>query len=350
MTNAQNAPDQHAQGGLVGAWHAMPGAASQAFATPEICAPGVSTACRVHAVEAETARERSAQAKWQPCGKVYCRAWHAMPLRKACSPDGLFRHASGSRCSLGAAHATGAGRAWRACAGFAQGRHCVWTGRPPRGGRDRSRMPTDGNGHAVVTPLATLYTDATLTVTAPNPLQTDGIGNYHFYAPSGRYMIQITGTNITGTMTYPDVILAADSSAGGSGSDITAFGLTLGGNLSVAGNASIAGTFSTGNFSPSALSVTGNSSVAGPRPYIDVTAYGAVGNNIHDDTSAIQAAINAYCTGQTLSNGGSIYFPPGTYSVAQPQTPSTSPVFTICTGIHFLLAGIPRYTRRRDIR
>ena len=57
------------------------------------------------------------------------------------------------------------------------------------------------------TPMATLYTDATLTVPAANPLQTDGIGNYHFYAPAGRYQIQITGLGITGTMTYPDVIL-----------------------------------------------------------------------------------------------------------------------------------------------
>ena len=76
--------------------------------------------------------------------------------------------------------------------------------------------------------------------------------------------------------------------------------------------------------------------MAGPRPYIDVTAYGAVGNNSHDDTSAIQAAINVYCTGQTLSNGGTIYFPPGTYNVSQPQNPSTAPIFTICTGIHLL--------------
>jgi hypothetical protein len=33
------------------------------------------------------------------------------------------------------------------------------------------------------TPLATIYTDATLTVPASNPFQSDGIGNYHFYAP-----------------------------------------------------------------------------------------------------------------------------------------------------------------------
>jgi hypothetical protein len=33
------------------------------------------------------------------------------------------------------------------------------------------------------TPLATRYTDATLTVTSPNLFHADGIGNYHSYAP-----------------------------------------------------------------------------------------------------------------------------------------------------------------------
>jgi hypothetical protein len=78
-------------------------------------------------------------------------------------------------------------------------------------------------------PLATIYSDATLTATASNPFQGDGIGNYHFYAPAGRYMVQITGTGITGARTYPDVILAPDVSSSGAGNDISAFGLTLGG-------------------------------------------------------------------------------------------------------------------------
>lgn len=34
------------------------------------------------------------------------------------------------------------------------------------------------------TPLATLYTDTTLTTTAPNPLLADGIGNYHYLRAS----------------------------------------------------------------------------------------------------------------------------------------------------------------------
>jgi len=87
------------------------------------------------------------------------------------------------------------------------------------------------------TPLATLYTDATLTTTSPNPFQADGIGNYHFYAPAGRYLIQISGPQITGTLNYPDAILPADVSSSGAGNNISAFGLTLSGNLSVAGNA-----------------------------------------------------------------------------------------------------------------
>ena len=87
----------------------------------------------------------------------------------------------------------------------------------------------------------------------------------------------------TGTITQPDVILPADLSSSGSGNNISAFGLTLGGNLSVAGNATISGTltssgFNPGTLTPTTLNVTGNSTVAGPRPYIDVTSpqFGAI--------------------------------------------------------------------------
>ena len=135
-------------------------------------------------------------------------------------------------------------------------------------------------------PLASVYTDATLTAVSANPFQTDGLGNYHFYAPAGRYMVQISSPQISGTLTYPDVILPADASSSEAGNNISAFGLTLGGNLAVAGNATVSGTltsatFNPGALTPSSLQVGGSACFGGPRPYIDVTCpqYGARGDS-----------------------------------------------------------------------
>ena len=196
------------------------------------------------------------------------------------------------------------------------------------------------------TPLATIYTDATLTVPAPNPVQADGIGNYHFYAPAGRYYLQITGPQISGALNYPDVILPADVSSSGSGNNISAFGLSLGGNLTVAGNATVNGTLSSTNFNPGTLapttiSVLGNETVTGPRPRVDVTAFGAKGDGVTDDTAAIQAAITFVCNSHlTALAGGTIFFPPGFYILSQPQLPSTAPIFPLpCNGLHLIGGG-----------
>ena len=207
-------------------------------------------------------------------------------------------------------------------------------------------------------PLATIYTDATLTTPASNPFAGDGIGNYHFYAPAGRYLVQISGPGMT-TQTYPDVILPADLSSTASGNNISAFGLSLGGNLSVAGNATINGTLTTtnfnpGTFSPSSLAITGDASIGGPRPYIDVTApqYGAKGDGSVNDGPAIQAAINAACAttigGQSMHPD--VFLPPGYYVVTQTQTPSTSAALTIACDVRLRGGGAfgPQFTRTTE--
>jgi hypothetical protein len=51
--------------------------------------------------------------------------------------------------------------------------------------------------------LATIYSDATGSVPSQKPFQSDGIGNYHFYAPVGRYMIQISAPQILGRRLLP---------------------------------------------------------------------------------------------------------------------------------------------------
>ncbi|MGH9690059.1 MAG: beta strand repeat-containing protein [Candidatus Acidiferrales bacterium] len=161
-------------------------------------------------------------------------------------------------------------------------------------------------------PLATIYTDATLTVPSANPFQADGIGNYHFYAPAGRYEIQISSPQISGTITQPDVILPPDLSTSGAGNNISAFGLTLGGNLSVAGNTTISGTLTTANFNPgaftpSSLSVTGPGCMAGPRPSLDVTCppYNAVGDAgiLNGQNGSITAGTNTFTVSTTPVSG-----------------------------------------------
>lgn len=165
-----------------------------------------------------------------------------------------------------------------------------------------------------MSPLAlTSSQDITATIT-PQAALLPTNGGSGIVNPGTQYQIPLYPTN--GSTVSPSNITT----------DATKNNLNVPGSVTTGGNTATTGNTSTG----------GNLSVGGPRPYIDVTAYGAVGNNSHDDTTAIQNAINTFCTGQTIANGGSIYFPPGTYKVSQPQTPSTSPVFTICSGIHIL--------------
>ncbi len=138
---------------------------------------------------------------------------------------------------------------------------------------------------APCSPLATLYSNAALTQALANPLTTDGLGNYVFYAAPGKYTIQIYGPNLT-TRVLPDVILPSDPSAPTfstltTTSGITAFSLSLGGNLTVAGNSAVTGTLTVGGAPvPSTaqdLQWSSSQRFKGPIPYRDISAFGPPG-------------------------------------------------------------------------
>jgi len=108
-------------------------------------------------------------------------------------------------------------------------------------------MPASGQP---CTPLALIYSDPALTQALANPTTTDGLGNYSFYAAPGKYEIEVSGPGIT-TKQLPNVILPNDpssptfSSVNSSGA-ISAFSLSLTGNLTVNGNTTVVGNLASG--------------------------------------------------------------------------------------------------------
>ncbi len=103
-------------------------------------------------------------------------------------------------------------------------------------------MPASGQP---CTPLALIYSDAALTQALANPTTTDGLGNYFFYAAPGKYEIEISGPAIT-TKQIPNVILPNDPASPTFSGAISAFSLTLSGNLTVNGSTTVVGNLASG--------------------------------------------------------------------------------------------------------
>ena len=103
-------------------------------------------------------------------------------------------------------------------------------------------MPATGQP---CTPLALIYSDAALTQAIANPTASDGLGNYFFFAAPGRYEIEISGPGIT-TKQIPNIILPSDPSSPTFSGAVSAFSLTLSGNLTVNGNTTVLGNLASG--------------------------------------------------------------------------------------------------------
>ena len=212
-------------------------------------------------------------------------------------------------------------------------------------------------------PLASVYSDAALTQALANPLSTDGLGNYTFYAAPGRYEIEISGPSIT-TKQLPNVILPSDPTAPTfttvtTTSGISAFSLSLTGNLTVNGSAAVTGTLTVGGAPIPSVGAdnqwTSSQRFKGPIPWRDVTAYMPAGGcdnsgiSINKNTSG---GINATSTALTLTsdlgfkNGCGIFVQGAgaTSALATPNaTGAPSPVLyggAGSTTVHYKVAAI----------
>ncbi|HUJ93407.1 MAG TPA: hypothetical protein VLW46_00430, partial [Candidatus Bathyarchaeia archaeon] len=117
------------------------------------------------------------------------------------------------------------------------------------------------------TPLALIYSDPGLTQALANPTATDGLGNYSFYAAPGRYEIEVSGPGIT-TKQLPNVILPNDPSSPTFSGAVSAFSLSLGGNLTVSGNTTVVGNLASGT-----VNVTNQSTAPGTPASGTVNVY-----------------------------------------------------------------------------
>lgn len=259
-------------------------------------------------------------------------------------------------------------------------------------------MPASGQP---CTPLALIYSDAALTQALANPITTDGLGNYFFYAAPGQYEIEISGPGIT-TKQIPNVILPNDPSSPTFSGAVSAFSLNLSGNLTVNGNTTVIGNLASGTLNltnqsappgaasagtvnlytktadkhlyykddtgtelgplgPGAMTNVANTWTAqqnfdadtrykGPNPYVDVTRYGvrAVSASTTPAAVGLTASISNGSTSATISSASSfvngdgvvIYGAGAPHSMTTPSAPTVTPsVARVMTGTGDVVNG-----------
>jgi len=169
-------------------------------------------------------------------------------------------------------------------------------------------------------------TGGTVTTSAlPNPVQTNGNGYFYAYVASNPYTVQVYSSTIQ-TLVYADQYPLG----GGGGGGGTPGGVDT--NVQVNGSGVFigpSGLIYTYGATPPVFSIPGNLQVKSGQPWYDVTAWGAKGDGVTDDTAAItaaytQAASDLHAAG--FGGGGTVYFPhsSGCYKFSTLTIPSGS--------------------------
>jgi len=156
------------------------------------------------------------------------------------------------------------------------------------------------------TPLAT-YADYDGTTTNTNPVILDSRGEADVWLSSSYYKLKLTDSNNVEIWTVDHIGGFATMA------DVTAAINALTASLAASSGSSLIGFIQAGT---GAVATTAQAKM---RETISVKDFGAVGDDTHDDTTNIQAAINYANT-----IGGDVYFPAGIYKITNTLTINNS--------------------------
>jgi len=156
------------------------------------------------------------------------------------------------------------------------------------------------------TPLAT-YADYNGSTTNSNPVILDSRGEANVWLSSSYYKLKLTDSNNVEIWTVDHIGGFATMA------DVTAAINALTASLAASSGSSMIGFIQAGT---SAVATTVQDKL---RQTISVKDFGAVGDDTHDDTTNIQAAINYANT-----IGGDVYFPAGIYKITNGLTINNS--------------------------
>lgn len=186
---------------------------------------------------------------------------------------------------------------------------------------------------------AVVYNDENASAQATQPITLDASGRASVYTTQPLRIVteSVVSTGVYATLTDHEIVMAyagnvAVANSGFTGVDPNTGGQVAGGHTTVDAvltslNASVGGADAKFQDSTGATARLLKSVLS--EIWVSVKSYGAVGNGIADDTSAVQAAIN-----RAVALGGAVvFFPAGTYKISSALTLSNA------SGVSFRGAG-----------